>query len=239
MKQMIAGVIVAALVGCGGTKGKPEEPTLGTTHAPPVEEDDPAAAAPATQGEPGEEPEPPDAEMPVPPEPQVPVRFELKNEGKGELVFALDKGWTAAIFAYSGKPPKARSVLLYPKWCTETCDAQGDAVCPTCKIEEDPKKRQQQEEEETRREVVAGGATFVLDWDGQVFQYEPAPSAARKKKKKCECWRKVPPPAETYTIKACGLRMASGAGRTSKMQCAEAQVVLPAPAGTVVTLAFP
>src|SRR6185436_13101355 len=161
--------------------------------------------------------------------PRAPVVFVIKNEGKTDLTFALDKGWGGAIFAYSGKPPKAKSVLIFPKYCTAACDGTGEGgvVCPTCKEAEDPKERQKEEKAETVRQVVAAGGTFELEWDGQVLGYEKAPKEARGKNKKCECWKKMPPEPAEYTVRACALRGAVDVGQTSKMECVEGTVTLP------------
>lgn len=175
-----------------------------------------------------------------PPPPPSPYTIELKNDGATDLVFAIDKGWQTAIFAYTGKPPKARSALLFPTYCTESCDATADMMCPVCKEPEKPKDRQKADLLETKRETAPAGGSFKLDWDGKVFVYEKAPSDARKKKKKCECWRKVDPAPDTYTIKACGLRPSAKPGEPSRPVCAETQVALPAPTTpTTITLTFP
>jgi hypothetical protein len=174
-----------------------------------------------------------------PPPPPSPFVIELKNEGSTDVIFPIDKGWQSVIFAYSGKPPKAKSVLLFPTYCTESCDAAADLMCPVCKEPEKPKDRQKAEKEETKRETAPAGGSFTVDWDGKVYAYEKAPAAARGKKKKCECWRKVDPAPETYTVKACGLRPSVKPGEPSKPVCAETQLVLPQAAPTTtVTLTF-
>jgi hypothetical protein len=155
-------------------------------------------------------------------------------------VFAIDKGWQPVLFAYSGKPPKAKSVLLFPTYCTESCDAAPDAMCPICKEPEKPKDRQKAEKLETKREIAPAGGSVKVEWDGKVFAYEKAPKEARGKKKRCQCWRKVDPPPETYTVKACGLRPSTKAGEPSTPMCAETQIALPAAeTPTVVKLTFP
>lgn len=163
--------------------------------------------------------------------------FELQNGGPGDLVFAVDKGWQPVLFAYTGKPPKAKSVLLFPMGCTGACDAATpEEVCPVCKVEEDHKKRKQQEKDETKREIAPPGGSVKVPWDGQVLVYEKTKAGKRK----CKCWKKAPIPAETYTIKACGLRPSTEAGTPSAPQCAEAQVALPAaPDQRSIVLTFP
>jgi hypothetical protein len=174
-----------------------------------------------------------------PPGPPAPVTFVLENKGKGDLIFAIDQGWQPVLFAFTGKPPKAKSVILFPTHCTETCEAPLEAVCPECKEEEDIRKRKQQEKEETKREVAPEGGTVEVPWDGQILLYEKAPKGAGPMKR-CRCWRKADPEPNTYTIKACGLRPSTEAGKPSKPVCAEAQVQLPpAEAPTRVTLSIP
>jgi hypothetical protein len=202
---------------------------------PPDDGNDPGA------GTPGEDGGVAAADLPdaaPPPPPRSPVTFVIKNDGKTDLTFALDKGWGASLFAYTGKPPKATSIQVFPKYCTGSCDlppgnAEGES-CPICKEAEDPKERQKEEKAETKREIVAPGATFELGWDGQAVVYEKAAKEIRGKNKKCECWRPAPPPAGTYTIKACGLRTASEVGKTSKFDCVETTVDLPVPEGQTV-----
>jgi len=167
--------------------------------------------------------------------PASPFTFALENAGDDDLVFAIDKGWQPVLFAYTGKPPKARSILLFPTACTESCDIDPDEMCPVCRESSDPKTRKREEKEETRRETAAAGAKVSVPWDGKVFVYEKAPPEAGRKK--CQCWRKVDPPPDTYTIKACGLRPAKRAGSASRAVCAEAAVTLPATDPTI-TLSF-
>ncbi len=166
--------------------------------------------------------------------PRAPVIFVIKNDGKTDLTFALDKGWGGSIFAYSGKPPKAKTVLVFPRYCTAACDGSGEGglVCPTCKEADDPKERQKEEKAETVRQVVSAGGTFELEWDGQVLGYEKAAKEVRGKNKKCECWKKQPAEAAEYTVRACALRTAVGTGQTSKMECVEGTVTLPVAEGT-------
>ena len=225
--KLSALIVSMALSACGGGAKKveaPSEPPPGDQAKAPPE--DPSKVPPVT----------PPAEPPVQPPPQAPtapVTFELKNEGAGDLVFALDKGWQPVLFAFSGKPPKAKAVMLFPTWCTESCDLAPDAVCPVCKIPE----KKKEEAEETKREIAPAGGTVKVEWDGQVYGYEKTKGAKRK----CKCWRKVAPPAETYTVKACGLRPSKEIGKPSRPVCAEGQLVLPLAEGAapqVVTLTF-
>lgn len=232
MKTVLALVAVLAVaVACGGGKGGGGGGTTpGDTHeGEGVEggvQGGMVAEIPADAGL-------PDAE---PPKPRAPVTFVIKNEGKTDLTFALDKGWGGAVFAYSGKPPKATPLQVFAKACTGACDGSTGDVCPICKEADDPSERQKQEKEETKREVVPAGGTFELEWDGLAYAYEKAPKEVRGKNKKCECWKKAPPAAATYTIKACALRTASAVGETSKFECVETTVDLPVAEGQTVNV---
>ncbi|MBI4509246.1 MAG: hypothetical protein HY698_06395 [Deltaproteobacteria bacterium] len=235
---MRARVLIAiAIASCGGaTKTTTASAPPGTTHEPPAQQladtpsdsgvtRDSGSAGPSTQVTPGSEsPTPP----PVPPETTPPpIAFELSNEGPGELVFAVDKGWQPVLFAYTGKPPKAQPVLLFPTACTESCEVAPTAMCPVCREPDDPEKRKQLEKEETRREIAPKGGIVKVPWDGKVLVYEKAPAAAGKKK--CKCWRKADPAQLTHTIKACGLRPSKEPGKPSKLVCSETQVQFPVP----------
>ncbi len=243
----MVGVAVFAAA-CGGSKPQPAGPEPGTEHAEGDSEGGgdavgggggggAAASADAGVAAGGRIVTPPPADAGPPPSPYT---FEIQNtSATTDLVFALDKGWQTALFAFSGKPPKAKSVLLFPTWCTESCDAAEGAMCPVCKEPKEPKDIKKWEKAETKREIVAAGATFKLDWDGKVYEYEKAPKAAAKKKKSCKCWRKVDPPAETYTVRACGLRPQKEAGKSSTPVCADTQVTLPGTTPTTITLTFP
>jgi hypothetical protein len=217
--RSIALSVAIVFLACGGSQKPAAEP------APPPPGEQPAS-------EPAPPPTP--AEPPVPEAPPAAVTFELKNEGTGELVFALDKGWQPVLFAFSGKPPKAKAVMLFPTWCTESCDAAADAVCPVCKVPE----KKKEETDETKREIAPAGGSVKVPWDGQVYGYEKTKGS----KKSCKCWRKVAPPAETYTVKACGLRPSKEIGKGSRPVCAEGTLTLPLAEGAApqtITLTFP
>ena len=224
--------VVSALtlvLACGGS-GKKDSSEPGTTHegggGEGGEGGEPGAPGVADAGVAMAEP---DAAPP-----RAPVVFVLKNDGKADLTFALDKGWGGAIFAYSGKPPKAKSLLMFPRYCTAACDGSGEGglVCPTCAEAEDPSERQKQEKAETVRQVVPAGQTFELQWDGQALGYAKAPKEARGKNKKCECWTKAAPEPAEYTVRACALRTASVVGKNSAMECVEGTITLPVAEGT-------
>jgi hypothetical protein len=226
-------VIVSSLLvmSCGGGKGGGQGGSamgrgggsgeIGDTH----ETDDPGAGAAA-----------PDAAVPLPDAapPAPPAVLIFKNENKkADLSLPLDKGWGQVVISYSGKPPKAKSALFFAKDCTAACDAEDP--CPVCKESDDPSERQKAEKAETRREVIPAGGEYRLEWDGEVHVYEK-----NAKRKKCECWKKAAPEANTYTVKACGLRAAKKVGDASKMQCVETQVTLPLEGtGNEIVLSFP
>jgi hypothetical protein len=223
---------------CGGAKVSAVEPEVAqvTPSSPdvlslPTMDAGHTAATPTTQPAPA-----PDA---MPPLPASPVSFVLSNAGTGDLVFAIDKGWQPVVFAYRGQPPKATSVLLFATACTESCESDPAAMCPVCsKKTDDIKEIRRQEEAETRRAIAPAGGSVTVPWDGQVFVYEKAPAAA--KKKKCQCWRKVDPPGAEYTVKACGLRPSTEPGQPSRPVCAQTRVTLPlAQTPQTISLSFP
>jgi hypothetical protein len=230
--------VLAFAAGCGGGGKKDTSEPGGSHETPPGGGENgttPPGGAAADAG-PGE------AMLPDAAPPRAPVVFVLKNDGKTDLTFALDKGWGGSIYAYSGKPPKAQSVLVFPRYCTAACDGSGEGgvVCPTCKEAEDPKERQKEEKAETVRQVVTAGSSYELAWDGQIIGYEKASKEARGKNKKCECWKKEPAPPAEYTVRACALRTTTAVGQTSKMECVEGTVTLPVAEGssTDVVLTF-
>ena len=148
----------------------------------------------------------------------TPVTFEIVNEGTNDLLFALDKGWQPVLFAYTGKPPKAKSIVMFAKHCTAACDA--DDPCPKCEAPEKAKDEKLLEQ----RVVIAPGKSHLIEWDGNVHVYEKITGGT---KKKCECYRKVKVPAESYTLQSCGFRITKSAGERTKLQCMKQQVSLP------------
>jgi hypothetical protein len=241
MHIVLSAIVAVAVAACGGGKSSGKGTTEpGSTHETTGGGGAGGGGGGGESG--GGEMAPPDAGLPPdaapPPKPKAPVTFILKNQGATELQFPLDKGWSAVIFAYTGKPPKAKSINVFDKFCTASCDA--DQACPICEAPDDPIERHKAEKAETKRQVVAAGETFELDWDGLSYDYEKAPKDKRGKNKTCQCWKKAPPPAGTYTIKACGLRTATELGQTSKFECAETTVDLPVAEGQTVdvTLVF-
>lgn len=226
-------LLMLAAFACGGSKPQVNEPTPGESQATPP----PTPVGPDTSGEPGQPPAtapvPPEtqpAQPPAPPSAPAAVTFELKNEGKSDLNFGVTKGWGPVIFAYTGKPPKAKSVILFESACTASCDTPVDAVCPDC-----PEPANKKEEQAMQRiETAAPGATLTVPWDGKVLVYEKAPG-----KKRCKCFRRVDPEAGSYTVKACGLRASTEAGKPSRPVCAETAMTVGAGAPATVTLSFP
>jgi hypothetical protein len=166
------------------------------------------------------------------------VTFEIKNEGASALNFGVTKGWGPVIFAYTGKPPKAKSVILFESACTASCDTPEDGVCPVC-----PEPANKKEEMAMQRiETAEPGATLSVPWDGKVLVYEKAVGQGPgQAKKRCKCFRKIEPAEGTYTVKACGLRASTQAGKASRPVCAEAPMTITAgaPPPQAVTLSFP
>jgi hypothetical protein len=232
VNALLAVLAASVAIGCGGPKSPPERPP-GDTHVVAVGATVDAGVAAPDAALPDAGPPPIDAGPPPPP-----YAFELKNEGDRELQFPIDKGWQPVLFAWTGKKPKAVPYLLFEKPCTGACDAATpEEICPVCKEAEKPRDRQKEEKAETKREIAPAGGSVTVPWDGKVFVYEKAPKEL--KKKKCECWRKADPPAETFTIKACGFRPGAKAGQASTPVCAEAEVALPGITPTTITLVFP
>lgn len=226
-------VIVAA---CGGGQAQTPPAVPGETHTPSstpaVTAPDMAPTAPGeTTAPPPTTPTPPEQPQirpPVPP-PVAGTTIELKNDGEGDLMFSTTKGWQSLVFAYTGKPPKAKSVMLFEGYCTASCDS-GDGVCPVC-----PEPKNKKEElAMAKSETAAAGGSIKVPWDGKVFVYEKAPG-----KHHCKCWHKVDPPADTYTIKACGLRPSKEPGKPSKPVCSETQAALGGATPATITISFP
>jgi hypothetical protein len=230
MMKLAGSLCLALLVACGGGQ-KDAETTPGDTHETPPDDVGGDGTAPVEVVDAG----PPDAA----PVPVSPVTLVFKNDGQTDLTFSLDKGWGGTVFAYSGKPPKAKPALLFPKYCTGPCDAlTPEEACPVCKEGETPKERQAAERAETLREMVAPGGTYELGWDGQVLVYEKASKEQRGKNKKCECFRKAAPEVGEYTVRACAMRTASKLNEISKTECVEGVVQLPVPDGETVRVDF-
>lgn len=168
-------------------------------------------------------------------EPRPPVTFKLVNSADEDLVFSVDKGWQPVIFAFSGKPPNAKSILMFPTFCTASCDAAESDRCPYCPAPEKVKDIKAAE----KREVVAASAALEVPWDGQIYVYEKTRGTQDGKSKKCDCYRRQAAPEGAYTVRACGLRITKSAKSSTKYQCVEAAMQLPAATPQVIELVFP
>ena len=160
----------------------------------------------------------------------APVTFVLKNSHSEELAFNMDRGWQPNLFAYRGKPPRAKWILMFPKHCAASCEASRSERCPVCKEPESARGQLAAQ----KFERVAPGDEIEVAWDGRAFHYEKTRGSKRRR---CECHRTETPPPGTYTVKACGLRLTRSAEKRSRLQCVEAEMTLPA-SGTRVELDF-
>lgn len=167
-------------------------------------------------------------------EPVAPVTFVIKNSDTEELFLNMDKGWQAVIYAYSGTPPNAKSILMFPTHCTNSCDASPEEVCPVC-VELVRAKDIKAAED---HDAVAPGDSRSVPWDGMIFTYQNAKGTQNGKKARCKCSTLEEPPPETYTIKACGLRKTKTSKERSKYQCVESTLTLPVVEPVVVELDF-
>jgi hypothetical protein len=231
--SIVSGTLLAA---CGGTQTKGTEGGGGGGGEPASSDSSMASAWGGGAPDGGSAGVEGPATEPAGPPPVV--VFVLENKGKGDLIFPIDKGWQSQLFAISGKKPKAKTHMLYPIHCTESCEAPPDTMCPECKEEEDIKKRKQQEKDETKREVAPEGGAVEVGWDGQIYVYEKSPKGVGPLKK-CECWRKAAPEPGAYTIKACGLRPSTEVGKPTKPVCATGEITLPTTQGARVTIGLP
>jgi len=175
------------------------------------------------------------AESPAAAGNKTPVTFRLENMADSELSFSLDRGWQPVIIAYSGTPPNAKGILMFPKFCTAACDAAENEVCPVCEQPENVKDIKAAE----KREIVAPGDSLDVPWDGQVFEYKKTKGKQDRKRVDCDCYTKAEVPPETYTVKACGLRITKSAKKASKLQCVDGQMTFPSDGPQVVELKFP
>ncbi len=223
--MMVAGI----LIGCGGSQA-PAQSAPGDTHASSEGDDlDPEPGIGEGEGEGEGE----TGQETVPPAPEAPVTFRVVNRAKDDLVFSIEKGWQTSFIAFSGKPPKAKPIVMFPKHCTASCDLAAEEVCPVCEAPEkvnDVKAAEQ-------RQVVASGASFDVPWDGKVFVYEKAKGARRNQR--CECYRTEEVPPETYTVRVCGLRLTKSADKLTKLQCVDTTMTVPADEPQVITVEFP
>lgn len=205
MKRMMVLTCSTVALGCGSGQDRGTGPGSGNPGGPgdstAAAGGDPCAADPALA----------DGGVAETDEPEPAVTFEIINSWSEDLVFNLDAGWGGTVLVFSGKPPKAKSVLPWPTHCTAGCDAPEADRCPVCKK---PEKITEIREAETR-ENVAPGETFELGWNGEVHVYEKT----RVGKKRCECFTKEPVPEASYTVRACGLRLSQEHKKESTFQC--------------------
>lgn len=227
MRPYLAITVAIVAAACGGSSKPAPEAVPGDTHADPSSQPaNPTPPAAPTA------PEPVVIAPPVKDQPPLGPTIVLQNDGAEDVIFGVTKGWAPVIFAYTGKPPKAKSVILFEAACSVACGAPPDADKPVCVAPE----TKAQELKMAKTETADPGKSLTVPWDGKVLQYE-TDKASRKKAK---CWRKADPVSDTYTIKACGLRKSGIAGKPSKPICVETEVALaPGAIPNVITLNFP
>lgn len=167
-------------------------------------------------------------------EPSSPVTFVLKNSGASSLFINMDKGFAAVIYAYSGQPPNAKSILMFPTHCTASCDSGPEDICPLC---EEPTRANDIKAAENHDEVKPGDSRSV-PWDGMVFDYKKTKGTRSGKKARCRCHETATPPPEDYIVKACGLRKTQTAKQASKYQCVTGTLTLPITDPVTVELDF-
>jgi hypothetical protein len=223
-------IIMFVAAACGGAQDSVASTPVGEGGSSPAA-NDPGEASEGGEGKNGEGSKDAASAAKTPPA----VTFRLKNSAKDDLVFSMDKGWQPVIFAFSGKPPKATPILMFPKFCTAACDLDEAERCPYC-AEPDKVKDIKASE---KREVVAPGASLDVPWDGQVYVYEKTRGKREGKNTKCECFRKQPVPPAAYTVRACGLRITKSAKSSTSYQCVEATMSFPAEGPQTVELDFP
>jgi hypothetical protein len=213
-------VIALVALGCGGGKKESGEPGEAHAGGPTAGDGTGAAGGVASDGGPIEAG--PDAGPPPPP---AAVTFVLKNGGAEELALNLDRGWGGVLQAWAGTRGKdARAILMYPSFCTASCDAPETDRCPVCTQPEkvaDIRLAQ-------KLERIAPGASLEVPWDGNVYGNEKTRFKLEGKTKRCKCWRAVPVEPATYTVRACGLRLTTTVEQSSRLDCAEGQMTVPA-----------
>lgn len=222
----IGGAAAVALgVSCGGASSDP-----GAAAPPGTSRAEGAGAEGALARDAGAGQEA-DAEPPPPA-----VTFALENtHPEQDLVFSLDRGWQPVIFAYSGEPPNATPILMFPKHCTAACDEEEGERCPSCP---EPTGAQNIKEAQ-KREKVPPDETLEVPWDAEVFVYQDTEGSRDGRPVSCECYDKEPVPEGTYTVRACGFRVTTEPNRPSTYQCVESEMTLPAEESMVVDLEFP
>lgn len=227
MKNLVTATFaVASLVtslSCGGGTAA-SEGTVGTSHATKDTDDVDSVEVDSVNIDAGVEEAPPAA-----------VTFVLNNESSSEdLVLNMDKGWQPVIFAYSGEPPNAKPILMFPTHCTSSCDVPKEEVCPYCPELERVKDIRAAE----KQDHVTPGDTREVPWDGQVFQYKKTRGVTEGKKSRCKCYSMEEAEPATYTVRACGLRLTKTAKATSKYECVEGSMTWPSDEPVRVELNF-
>jgi hypothetical protein len=162
------------------------------------------------------------------------VIFVLRNSHTDELAFSMNKGWSPNIFAYSGKPPRATPIAMFPTHCTTSCEASEEARCPSC----DEPATAREKKAAQKFEKLAPGAELEVPWDGDVLVYEETTGRRDGERTKCECHRPERVAPGTYTVKACGLRLTKEVGTDTQLQCVETTMTLPSDAPLRVELDF-
>lgn len=228
LRHGLAMVAFGVACGGGGSKGDTAGPTPGEGTGGDLE-------TPGEGGGPAEGgADAGTGETTEPAGPPALVTFVLKNSHTEELAFNMDRGWGINIFAYTGKPPKAKSIMMFPKHCTTACSLDEAEKCPVCPEPEKVKDIKAAQ----KLEKVAAGGTLEVPWDGQALVYSKTKGAASGKSKKCECHAPEAPADGEYTVKACGLRLTTEVGKTSQLQCVETRMTLPATEPVKVELDF-
>lgn len=213
---LFAGV-AGSLVACGGSQKSDQTQSSGGMVSP--------EGLPLSDAGPG------DAMLPDA-GPPPPVTFHIVNSGKEDLVFSVEKGWYIYLSAYSGEPPHAKPIVMFPKSCTASCDLTETEVCPYCPEPEGVKEVKAAEQ----RVVVPPGESYDVPWDGQIFSYERTRGLINGEQGSCNCYRTSPVPAATYTVRGCGLRLTDNAKESSKLQCVYSEMTLPAAEPITVTI---
>lgn len=162
------------------------------------------------------------------------VTFRLKNTYSEDLSFSIEKGWQHLVFAYSGTPPNAKSIVMFPKHCTASCDVSKEEVCPYCPEPETVKEIKAAEV----HQVVKAGEFYDLPWDGQQLVYKKTKGTRNGRAARCECYESQDVPPETYTVQACGLRVTNSAKKSTKYQCAKGTMTFPMTSPQVIELEF-
>ena len=163
------------------------------------------------------------------------VTFVLRNSDTQELAFNLDRGWQPNLFAYTGRPPHAKWILMFPTHCTGSCAARDQDRCPLCREPEGAAA----ELAAQKLARVAPGDELLVPWDGRVFIYKRTRVKRRNvRSRRCECHRTEPAPPATYTVKACGLRLTRSAAQRTRLQCVEGKMTLPSQAPLRIELDF-